>query len=281
MELSVILTIHNKGWLASTVVDAIIKNTSTPFELIVVYDGCTDNSRNAVESVIKTYKKRRGENKIQSYFDLVTPDIHETKANNAGLKSCKGKYGILVQDDMVVNETGWDTRLIRPMLMWDDVFAVSARNAFTHLPGIANLQVIGRIEDDTPRGHYDITDRNLFRIRDGVNRGPLCFDMEKIKQINYLDEEFAPSDCDDVDISWRAYLNRGWRCGVYPIDYLSDLNWGTTRIKSGTYSLGIRNEQTQSYQNTYSNYVHRNWVKIHERYGRHFGSIQGEDRVVD
>lgn len=280
MELSIILTLHNKGWLASTVIDALIKYTSTPFELVVVYDGCTDNSRNAVESVLKTYTTRLGENKIQNYIDIVTPDIHETRANNAGLKSCKGKYAILVQDDMIVNEIGWDKRLMKPMVLWEDVFAVSARNALTHLPGISNFKVIGRIEDDTPRGHYDNIDRNLFRIRDSVNRGPLCLNMEKTKQLDYLDEEFAPSDCDDADISWRAYLNYGWRCGVYPIDYLSDLNWGTARIKSGLYALGIQNEQSENYKKDFSLRVWRNWVKITEKYGKYFGIPKNEDRKV-
>lgn len=279
-ELSVILTIHNKGWLASTVIDGFIKYTSTPFELVVVYDGCTDNSKNAVESVLKTYSKRPGENKIRNYVEVITPDIHETRANNAGMKSSTGKYAILVQDDMIVNEVGWDKRLMRPMNLWNDVFAVSARNALTHLPGISNLKVIGRIEDDTPRGYYDNLDRNLFRVRQSVNRGPLCLDMEKVKKLNYLDEEFAPSDCDDADICWRAFLNHGWRCGVYPIDYLSDLNWGTARIKAGLYGLGTQNEQSENYKRDFSNRVWKNWCKITEKYGQYFNDVRDEDRII-
>jgi glycosyltransferase involved in cell wall biosynthesis len=280
MELSVILTTHNKGWLISTVVDAIIKYTSTPFELIVVYDGCSDNSQHNVQSVLKTYQKRRGENKIQNYLEVNTPDVHETKANNAGMKVAKSKYSILVQDDMVVDEVGWDTRLIQPMKLWKDVFAVSARNALTHLPGISNLKVIGRIEDDTPRGYYDNADRNLFRIRQSVNRGPLCLDMDKVKELNYLDEVYAPSDCDDADICWRAFLNHGWRCGVYPIDYLSDLNWGTARIKAGLYGLGVQNEQSENYKRDFSQRVWENWCKITRKYGQHFSNVLDEDRIV-
>ena len=83
MELSVVLTIHNKRWLAAAVVDAIVKHTRTPFELVVVYDGCTDTSKDAVESVLETYRKRLGENRIQGYVEVVTPDVHETRANNA------------------------------------------------------------------------------------------------------------------------------------------------------------------------------------------------------
>ena len=74
---------------------------------------------------------------------------------------------------------------MRPIQLWSDVFAVSGRNALTHLPGIANFEVIGRIEDGTPRGHYDNPDRNLFRIRQSVNRGPLGLDMAKTRKLDY------------------------------------------------------------------------------------------------
>jgi len=280
MELSIIVTTHNKGWLISTVIDSLIKYTKTDFDLVVVYDGCTDNSKNNVKSVLNTYQKRIGENKLKNYHEILTPDIHETKANNVGMKAVKTKYAILIQDDMVVNEVGWDIRLIQPMRMWSDVFAVSARNALNHLPGISNLKVIGRIEDNTPRGHYDNSDRNLFRIRHSVNRGPLCLDMEKTRLLNYLDEDYAPSDCDDADICWRAFLQHGWKCGVLPIDYLSDLNWGTARIKAGLYGLGIQNEQSEKYKQDFSRRVWGNWCKITQKYGQYFINTHDEDRII-
>ena len=37
-----------------------------------------------------------------------TPDVFETKANNAGLKEAEGDKLIIVQDDMVVKENGWN-----------------------------------------------------------------------------------------------------------------------------------------------------------------------------
>ncbi|MEI8228641.1 MAG: glycosyltransferase [Planctomycetota bacterium] len=279
MELSVILTVHNKCWLAATFVDAVVKYTSTPFELVVVYDGCTDTSKDAIQSVLETYPKRLGENRIQGYVEVVTPDVHETMANNAGLRACSGKYAILVQDDMVVNERGWDERLIRPIQLWSDVFAVSGRNALTHLPGIANFEVIGRIEDGTPRGHYDNPDRNLFRIRQSVNRGPLGLDMAKTRKLDYLDESFAPAECDDADICWRAFVHHGWRCGVVPIEYLSDLHWGTMRIKAGQSALGADCVGVESGRKGRDG-VQNNWCKITERYGHFFHDVRDEDRVV-
>ena len=45
---SIILTVHNKGWLIEKVIQNIYKNTVGSYELIVVLDGCTDNSEEIV-----------------------------------------------------------------------------------------------------------------------------------------------------------------------------------------------------------------------------------------
>ena len=46
---SIVLTIHNKGWLLERVFDGIVKNTKGEYELIIVLDGCSDNSSEVIE----------------------------------------------------------------------------------------------------------------------------------------------------------------------------------------------------------------------------------------
>jgi glycosyltransferase involved in cell wall biosynthesis len=45
---SIILTVHNKDWLIERVIEGIYKYTTEPYELIVVIDGCTDNSEKII-----------------------------------------------------------------------------------------------------------------------------------------------------------------------------------------------------------------------------------------
>ena len=45
---SIILTVHNKGWLIDKVIQNIYKNTVGSYELIIILDGCTDNSEEVV-----------------------------------------------------------------------------------------------------------------------------------------------------------------------------------------------------------------------------------------
>ena len=80
---SIILTVHNKEWLLEKVLEGIYYNTRTPYELIIVIDGCTDNSERVVwDTLLSTPVE---------WKLLHAPDVFETKANNIGIKSAKGR----------------------------------------------------------------------------------------------------------------------------------------------------------------------------------------------
>jgi hypothetical protein len=96
--------------------------------------------------------------------------------------------------------------------------------------------------------------------------------MEKVRMINYLDEEFAPCDGDDADMCFRARASYGWKCGVYPIDYLSDLRWGTSRIK-----MCLSHEYAMSKSFT----IQRNWGTIDARHRHMFQDRYDENRIVE
>ena len=81
-------------------------------------DGCTDNS----EEVVTKYLK----NSDITHTIVHTDNIYENRRlNNVGLKFAQGKYAIIVQDDQLITEKGWNTRLHKPFEVFDDVFAVT------------------------------------------------------------------------------------------------------------------------------------------------------------
>ena len=112
--ISINLTIFNKGFLVERVLSAIKDNTVLDYELIVVLDGCTDNSE---ANVLKFFNENNINHKI-FYAD----NVFETKANNIAAKNSEGDIIIIVQDDMVIDEKVWDERLIKPIRAFDDVF---------------------------------------------------------------------------------------------------------------------------------------------------------------
>lgn len=54
----------------------------------------------------------------------------ETSSDNIGLRAAyASSFLILVQADVLVTEVGWNRRLVAPLLLFGDLFAVSARAA--------------------------------------------------------------------------------------------------------------------------------------------------------
>lgn len=103
---SIVLTVHNKDWLIERVIEGIYKYTAEPYELIVVIDGCTDNSEKIIwDSLSGTPVKRKF---------VHAPNVFETKANNLGMKIAEGDKIIIVQDDMIIKEQDWNKRLEKP-----------------------------------------------------------------------------------------------------------------------------------------------------------------------
>ena len=230
---SLILTVHNKEWLIDRVVKGICNNTVGDYELIFVFDGCSDNSQ---EVALKALKKGV-DHKV-----LTAPDVFETKANNIGLREATGDLAIIIQDDMVIEEKGWNRRMQKPFLKFDDVFAVTARTAHNYVFNPNSQHV--NMEEDLDTGWCDIlrscdeadksnTPRDTFAIRSTVNRGPLMIDLDDLKKLNYLDEEYSPQDMDDHDLMYRAWKQLKKVCGCYWIDMRSDTEWGGTRAASG------------------------------------------------
>lgn len=213
--ISIIVPTHNQGFMIGDVLRSIIRNCSELVrELIVILDGCTDNSR---EEVINATTDFNG------YLQIYSLDnVNEVLASNDGARRARSKYLIYVQDDMIITEKNFDKRLLKPFESVPNVLAVSGRDS-------ADAKITNNAVD-----YYNLegkdkgSPKNIFYVRDVINRGPLMLDHEKFRELGYFDESFAPIDSDDADLSFRAY-RKGYLVGSFWIDYRSDLLWGKTR----------------------------------------------------
>lgn len=237
--ISINLTIHNKQDILLDVLNGIFNNTISKFEFIAVLDGCTDNSEKIVLDFLQNNK-----NKNLVHFNVLYADnVFETKANNIAAKASNGRYIVIVQDDCVITEYGWDERILRPFKYYRDVFAVSGNCAH-------NWKFNENRKDDLhffpaePKDWCDILihhdhankttcSKDIFAIRQSVNRGPLAIDRFDLIKLGYFDEEFAPLENDDHDLMYRARYSLGKVCGYYGIDFVSKPEWGGTRNEQG------------------------------------------------
>lgn len=255
---SIILTIHNKDWMIREVVEGICKNTIGNYELIVVIDGCTDNTESVVLETLK--------NKNIDFKLIFAPDVFETKANNLGLKIAQGDKVIIVQDDMIIREHGWNQRMQKPFDKFDDVFAVTSRTAhdWELNPKTEHLGMKENLDNcwcdiciHTNHADKSNISRDVFAVRASVNRGPLMINHEDLKKLNYLDEEFSPQDMDDHDLMYRMHKELGKVCGCYWIDFESKDEWGGTRVSgdAASWLLKANHKNMKIFYERHSNLI--------------------------
>lgn len=241
-NVSILLTTHNKenliDFVCHGIKDTISENVN---QVIVVFDGCTDGTEARVKDI---FPYLRSNVKVDYVY---TDDVFELRANNAGMKLVENDYVISIQDDMVIKEKNFDKRMILPFQSFDDIFSVTSfvahNNTYNKATGAINyLDVASK----------DNSSRDIFYAREYANRGPIMYDFRNFEKLNYYDEWFAPCSYDDLDICLRAVKELNKVSGLYWIDYVSKVEWGTSR-----------NKNQQFFQQQYFT----NAKKIYERYG--------------
>ena len=228
---SVALSIYNQQMLIEPVIRNLVANLSTNvIELVICFDGCTDKTEEITKSILKDIK-------IPTTY-LYADNVFEVKANNLCFKACKGDMIFTLQDDMIVLESDCDKRLMKPFSVVDKLLGVTARNAQDEIPSTNWLGM----ECTNVFGADVHSPRDIFGIRDIIVRGPIMFNHAILKEMNYLDEEFAPLNLDDKDLCYRAW-RKGYKVGAYMMNYRSDEAWGKTRndaTSNSVYEMAIR-----------------------------------------
>lgn len=259
--LDIAITVFNQEEIIERVLYGIFTNTTTPFNLIILFDGCTDRTKERALNYINRYKPRL----LKLLISHDTPNLFELRANNAAFKLAQTDYLIAVQDDMVIQEFGWERRLTYPLRIYDDVFAVTARVAEDVVAfGADNLEKY----ENRAGVELGTLDRNTFAIRDVINRGPIAFRRDYLHTLNYLSERYLPCALDDTDISLRAWRDHKWRVGAYWIQYWSHPQW--SKVNDSDSTMGAWTAKSA------------NLIKLNEDHGDYIHSREKhtEDRSI-
>ncbi len=233
-RVSINLTVHNKGFLLERVLRGIFDNAVMPFELIVVLDGCTDDS----EKVLTNFLFNNDELRLLRRLKIIWADnVFETAANNLAAKNSQGKYICIIQDDCVITQKGFDARMLMPFIAFDDVFAVSG-NCAHHWE--FNPEAKGKNADGwcdllnhTTHANKNNISKNIFAVRDSCNRGPYMVNAADLKSLGYFPEDIiVKQDMDEHIINYYARKKLNKVCGYYGIDFISESIWGGTRDKN-------------------------------------------------
>jgi len=227
-----IITIHNKEKLIKQVLEAIENLASENSIIYPVLDGCTDNS----ENITLEFKK----NSKHKVIITKTPDVHELKSINAALRQISQGHLVILQDDVILQEDNLEEKILQLYKEHQNLGVVSFCRAvnlkkstlwqqlrFLSFTPLATEKDLIQAEHDHCPGATKVS-YGKFHERMCSVKSPIFISEKAYKQLGLLDEAYAPHSFDDHDYSMRA-LNIGYKNGLFPIHFQSELDWGTTR----------------------------------------------------
>ena len=70
-----------------------------------------------------------------------------------------------------------------------------------------------------------------------------------LEKLDYLDEAYSPQSWDEHDLNLRARSKFGMVTGFYPINWYSELSWGSTRDEKGKFKNWYVEAEFQNQKN--------------------------------
>jgi GT2 family glycosyltransferase len=200
-------------------IDSLIEQTFCDFEVILVDNGSTDGSAEFVE-------ERYGE-----FIRIIRnkENLGFTGGNNVGIRSARGKYIVLLNNDTVVEPT-WLGELVKaigpdPQVgMWaSKVYSYHQRDRIEAVGELIYWDGLNRA-----RGQFE-QDQGQYEELEEIFFPPGCGGMYRKKvfdEIGVFDEDFFAYG-DDAEIGIRARL-AGWKCLYVPQAVVYHKNSGST-----------------------------------------------------
>jgi glycosyltransferase involved in cell wall biosynthesis len=232
--LSVVMPTFNNESVLQRAIDGWRRCGGENVELIVVEDGCTDNTAAVLEREAATPWGRRHLRWVHE------EDAHELRCTNRGFGMARGALLVAWQDDMVLQSSWFVPELLANFSAYPDLGMLSLSRGLNCIPCTDPIQ---RWEDltDWCRLQSTIGQRphNWWRLQevDAVIR-PWLVRRDCLDRVGLLDEAFRPTEWDEADLAFRV-REAGWRVGTFGYERLSAyLHLGSTTI--GTPSAAYR-----------------------------------------
>jgi len=214
---SIIIAVWNQLGYTRLTIDSILKNTNSPFELVIVDNG----SRPDVKAYFDSLKSKADITYIRNETNL-----GPIRAINQGISAARYDFVMVIHNDVIVFENGWLQKIVSAMK--DD-----PRIGIAGLAGRKEIYKTGCVNEDSLKHNLQNEDLNPPMEEDvaevAVVDG-LCFVMrrELLDKVKGLDETYGYMHCYDLDISMES-IAAGFKNVVVKIEAMHVGNGGRTR----------------------------------------------------
>ena len=214
---SIILAVWNQLCYTKLAVDSILKNTDSPFELIVVDNGSKPNIKNYFDSLKGAVDMKYVRNET---------NLGPIKAISQGIKAAKYGYIMVIHNDVIILENGWLNKITSLMDSDPNIGIVG-------LAGRQEIYKTGCVNEASLKHSLQNEDLNAPMTEEvagvAVVDG-LCFVMTRafLEKVKGFDETYGYMHFYDLDISLQS-LEAGFRNKVVRVEALHLGNGGMTR----------------------------------------------------
>lgn len=208
MALSIVIPLYNKEQSIVRTLDSVLAQTNTDYEVIVVNDGSTDNSKQVVEDYIKSQIAGTATN-YKSQIRLINkPNGGVCSARNRGIQEAQGEYiAFLDADDL------WDKDYLMEQVRMIADFPKAAMWGINFAEVTNGNQLVRRLATGLPdnfRGYVKDYFGLKGRISDLFHSSAVVIRKKVFDEVGVFDERIKIAE--DVDMWWRIVA-------VYPIAF--------------------------------------------------------------
>jgi len=234
---SIILPTHNRSSLIGGSIESVLSQTFRDFELVVVNDGSTDNTRKVVDDFsMRDFRVRQVVNKT---------NLGLVGSLNKGVENAKGKYIARIDDD--------DRWCDKEKLEKQITFLESNSDYVVTGGGVIDVDATGKEITRFFLLDHDEHLKNVILLHNPFAHSAVVFRKDAWEKAGGYDEELSSTNCEDWDLWLRmGKLGKFYNFQEYFIRYLRDRqNKSNFNVR---HTLMVNNRLRKKYRNDYPNF---------------------------
>lgn len=214
--LSLIVLCCNKVDYSALLLESLLATEYRPLEFCLVDNGSTDETPQMLVEFAARAKIAGHGVKVLTFAE----NIGAIRGRNEAMQVADGRWFAFLDNDTIVRDRDWATRLIARLEAEDDLGIVSPKLVFPWEPYDIEFCGIEITEGGRPvyvnRGApIDHPACNVYRDYPCLISACIVFRRRLYDELGGLDEVYSPVQFEDLDFCYRARA-AGWRCAVDP-----------------------------------------------------------------